>query len=1000
VTTPALRTPPLRVGILDGESLDSWLEELARRHQVAPRLVLPGLGLMRPSSTNRLLIETTPALRRGVEQATGLAPGRLDAAIGEAIPKASRLRWGGSRYCPRCLVENHGRWLLSWRLNWAIACTHHELLLLDVCPGCHTRPRRQIPGGTTPLPPASCTHRVTPRGQRCGYDLSTAVEVPAAVEALAVQYGIERLLAELDGPDEQGATAMFCDLPVVTSWLARHDHAGLDAAATRIHPGRAGVPVGQARWPEADAALTTAALLRAKTLLGGDEHAAITSLRSMLSELPTGDRMPPPGMEQAHWQSLKTRFPHRYLRAADPDLMATDRLRWKTTTPTAALPSTGTESRIRMVPQLLWPDWAGRLLPPSGHAPELLRAGLSVCLLLPGHLERGLVSHIARLNPQVQRGTITTLLQGFTNLPDGSLLEDVISVLCRIADYLDERGCPIDYQQRRERIPTEPITWSQWRDLACSVDAHPGDPIPTGRHLHARRHLHQLLSGADLTDRNHPLAFHGPADRTRYIAFTTALTTPLRQALSEHASALLTDLGINEPLTWSPPAELAHGLTLPGIATEQLDIDTIQRLVIDEQRPPGEAAQTLGVHIQHIRLALERLQRPQREWRESTPPRAWVRHNEAAQLFTREFFDREYIPRRHTIRDIAASTGFNRRIIARFAKQAGVSLTNAAAPFPIDPDWLQEQYHQRHRSTRDIAAELGIEQVTVTQALRRLGMPPRPQGTASFPQMLAVLDDDVPADIRAAVEGALHGWLRLHRFQIAMMFPSLNTAAEYLGAEPAALVSEFHRLEHDIGVALYHRATPQKPQHPTPRGQALLADLEHERIQRLMTTALPEHQQRPAPEAATLAEVRHKASRPASKPGTRTRSQPRARKPEPVNPVDELAVTRLRLTRPVLTVLGDLIEHPGEFYGLEIRQRTGVDEGTLYPMLKRLQQRGWLTSRPEDEQAWLAGAPPGRGPGRRRTYYAFTTDGHRAALHELDRRSKRKTDETQPMQNQ
>jgi hypothetical protein len=93
----------------------------------------------------------------------------------------------------------------------------------------------------------------------------------------------------------------------------------------------------------------------------------------------------------------------------------------------------------------------------------------------------------------------------------------------------------------------------------------------------------------------------------------------------------------------------------------------------------------------------------------------------------------------------------------------------------------------------------------------------------------------------------------------------------------------------------------------------------------------------------------------------------------------------------MIAVLDDDVppHDPDEFYGFAIKQRTAIDGGTPYPLLKRMNKAGWLTSRPEDEQSWLAAAPPGRGPGRRRTYYTLTTEGRRAALHELDRHPSR-----------
>jgi DNA-binding MarR family transcriptional regulator len=97
-------------------------------------------------------------------------------------------------------------------------------------------------------------------------------------------------------------------------------------------------------------------------------------------------------------------------------------------------------------------------------------------------------------------------------------------------------------------------------------------------------------------------------------------------------------------------------------------------------------------------------------------------------------------------------------------------------------------------------------------------------------------------------------------------------------------------------------------------------------------------------------------------------------------------VERPHNTLPFYALLRHLVDHhiDDECYGLELLQSTGLDEGTLCSNLKRMARAGWLTSRPEDEHAWLAGAHPGRGPGRRRTYYSFTPEGRRAALHELE----------------
>ncbi|MCE7010074.1 TniQ family protein [Kibdelosporangium philippinense] len=974
-THTAVRALPLRTAITDGESVDSWLEQLARRHRLTPRALLPALGISAlPAFTSKLIYGVDPRLWRQIEQVTGLVPGRLDTAVGDPRVTAIRLRPGGSRYCPRCLADTHGRWLLSWRRTWTVACRSHRMLLHDSCAACHATPRRKLPGGVKPIPPGSCTHILLPsRRQRCGTDLTTAAVIPVNDDVLDVQRWIDDLITRIGQPDghpnREYATTVLADLPLVVSWLLLDHRAALLATAGRINANRpTDRDTGWHSLDSLDAALTAAVLAAARTIVDGADQAAVTALREIFAKLPTKRRIPPPGMSTAHWQALSTRFRNRYLRAADPDLLATERLRLRTVTPAAREPGGKIGGRIRQIPQLLWPDWSARLLPVSGFHPELFRAAFSISLLIPGHPGkpgRDLPALTTQFNPRVRRANITTMFAELADQLGSPGLRDVLTLLCRIAEHLDQIGAPIDYQRRREQILTETLTWDQWRDLVCSAAAHPGDRNPNGRLLLAQRHLHQLITGADLSDPRHPLAFRNAHDRNRYILFTTKLTTPLRQALHEHAIAVLAELGIDEPLLWSPPAGLADGLQLPGIDIHTLDMTTVNRLVVEQHRSPGDTARELGVHLEHIRLALERLDRPQRQWAHNSTPTAWHTEQHAARVLTRDFFDREYIHKGRTLNELAETTGIGRHIIARIAKQLDVPLNKGRAPFPIDPDWLREQYGDRLRPTADIAAELGTDQMTVNHALHRLDIPTRPSGVGSFPQMIAVLDKDVPRDIRAAVEGALHGWQRLHRFQIAMTFPSIDTAATYLGAHQSSLVHQFQRLERDIGTQLYRRATFHKPHRPTPRGQALLRHLAHQHIQHLMTAALGD-QIRPMPAPDTITAAHQHLSRQPRKPPPRTpiphtttpRKQPRG-----------TAAHQIRITPHVRTVLHDIIDHPGEFYGLEVFNRTGIDQSTLYPMLHRLHRAGWLTSHLEDEQSWLAGAPPGRGPGRRRTYY-------------------------------
>jgi DNA-binding PadR family transcriptional regulator len=59
-------------------------------------------------------------------------------------------------------------------------------------------------------------------------------------------------------------------------------------------------------------------------------------------------------------------------------------------------------------------------------------------------------------------------------------------------------------------------------------------------------------------------------------------------------------------------------------------------------------------------------------------------------------------------------------------------------------------------------------------------------------------------------------------------------------------------------------------------------------------------------------------------------------------------------------------------YGLDIMEATGLPSGTVYPTLQRLEKRGWVRARWENEEV-------ARGEGRpRRRYYRLTGAGEAA----------------------
>jgi PadR family transcriptional regulator PadR len=84
-----------------------------------------------------------------------------------------------------------------------------------------------------------------------------------------------------------------------------------------------------------------------------------------------------------------------------------------------------------------------------------------------------------------------------------------------------------------------------------------------------------------------------------------------------------------------------------------------------------------------------------------------------------------------------------------------------------------------------------------------------------------------------------------------------------------------------------------------------------------------------------------------------------------------------QMTMPVLRVLSVLLEDPeAKRYGLDISAAAGLHGGTVYPILMRLEQAGWLASDWEEVNPTVVGRP-------RRRFYRLTAEGVRCAHMEL-----------------
>ncbi|MEV5202398.1 TniQ family protein [Streptomyces sp. NPDC053720] len=165
-----LRTLSIRVTPLPGESIDSWLEALARRCWMPLPALLSALGLPSAEHTRQLVTGLSRQDLRQLERRLQLPARRLDQAVARADLFGRRAP--RCRFCPQCLQETQGRWRLRWWLPWTFACTRHHALLHTTCPACEAPPRRTVPCKVHRHPPAYCLRRTARLPDICGTDLS------------------------------------------------------------------------------------------------------------------------------------------------------------------------------------------------------------------------------------------------------------------------------------------------------------------------------------------------------------------------------------------------------------------------------------------------------------------------------------------------------------------------------------------------------------------------------------------------------------------------------------------------------------------------------------------------------------------------------------------------------------------------------------------------------------------------------------------------------------
>ena len=213
-----MRTLPLRLTPIDGESLPGYTARYSHTFQFPPGDTITAIGLVDRDDTiagaGRYGVSLSPKQLKRAVVATGVPASTLERMLltsyaGRAFEmtsasvmlaeaaQAHEVLTRSSKFCPHCLAEN-GAWLLQWQLGWSAICARHRVLLARACPCCGTVPRHVLRSTWSRdhrgllSDPRRCARRV--ERDLCRTDLAT-VEVEAVSDAAVnAQRRIDELL--------------------------------------------------------------------------------------------------------------------------------------------------------------------------------------------------------------------------------------------------------------------------------------------------------------------------------------------------------------------------------------------------------------------------------------------------------------------------------------------------------------------------------------------------------------------------------------------------------------------------------------------------------------------------------------------------------------------------------------------------------------------------------------------------------------------------------------
>lgn len=823
------RTLPIRLTPLPGESLESWLAALAIRmdatwNEMLATVLPTNVSSNTPGHRRRIGTALMPTEVTSITAVTGLGAGVVRATtlagIGVAAIRidetlrAACTPWGAiarQRYCPTCLSETQGRWLLDWRLPWVTVCPRHHCFLADACPACGRtlstaglwfRHHRNMPA------PLHCP---------CGAKF-TSVRVPVLPDdhpAIRLQQKLSQL-SRTDtirtgiyqiGPVSSGQ--LLSDLNTLAlrilrdatpRTLAQTIRARSVARETqrwsRLLTSDSISQEGShqfARWATAPVvnAGVTAALI---TLLSPTlEAAAVTLTRAAPPH--HGNQIRPTRTKAGYRPSAALCAVEIKARSCGWDALENLRFRAVTALPCypATPPAPADDAMLRAVPTMMWAPWTAALMPVAGPLIWPTRCQLLSWWLLQVGTRRTESVIRRQLHCTIARQRADQYASAMSRL---HMWPRIATALTRLHDYLVDHRPPIDYQRRRRIGFDSLLLPDQWQQVCSRAGVRNRIGHLAGA---AKIWLIERLSCM-------PAAALSRFDRAYVDRFLMMLTPALKREIDQLAAQYLGQHGIEgEPLVWSPPLAILGRAKLAGVRPTTELIATLRAHLGTRTATVPCVANDFDVPVGLVRHMLSEHPLPPRRNLRTT----WSQL--AARALTEKQLRHLYVDEGLTLTEIARRCGMPRpEYVARRARACGIALRHEARS-PIPAAWIREHHLNRRQTVGEMADELGdtssrlrywanIHGIKLRKYYRRAPN----ADTVSQAEMLGV------ADLLGPALSDNQAWVRLCRFALATKYSTVSQAAAALGCRSDTLSRQIKRLERDFDAKLIQCTASRK----------------------------------------------------------------------------------------------------------------------------------------------------------------------------------------------